>query len=216
MAKYTKEEVKEALTELRRLLKPGSTVYTVCTHVSASGMTRHISCFTTWKNPYTKKQDIRRIDHLVAKVCGFRRLEYKEGLLVQGCGMDMGFHVVYAIGRSLYPKGFKLAKKGKEAAMVTRQAAIMTADTQSNIDGCNMTQCTCNLGRILCNSAFVYDPLGETVAEIPLHLTPRLKEGFTSLCAGAALQKLNRELKGKRHAKKCMKQSPPCPRKTGK
>lgn len=59
------------------------------------------------------------------------------------------------------------------------------------------TPCTCRISRSECNSAFVYDDTGKTVAEIPMEQTPYLKAEFTTLCAGAALQKLNRELRVK-------------------
>ena len=35
------------------------------------------------------------------------------GLVVGGCGMDMGFHVVYSLGRVLWPKGFKVNGIGR-------------------------------------------------------------------------------------------------------
>jgi hypothetical protein len=29
----------------------------------------------------------------------------REGIVVGGCGMDMGFHLVYNLGATLWPKG---------------------------------------------------------------------------------------------------------------
>lgn len=52
-------------------------------------------------------------------------------------------------------------------------------------------QCTCGIGRTPCNSAFVYDTQGRTVAEIPADMVPSLRSEFTAVCAGAGLQKLN-------------------------
>lgn len=67
-----------------------------------------------------------------------------------------------------------------------------------------MTSCTCKISRTTCTMAFVYGDNGETVAEIPIELTFTLRPEFTALCAGAALQKLNRERKS-RHEKENQK-----------
>ena len=45
---------------------------------------------------------MRRISHLVAKVRGSRLTD--EGVIVNGCGMDMGFALVYNLSRTLYPQ----------------------------------------------------------------------------------------------------------------
>lgn len=58
-----------------------------------------------------------------------------------------------------------------------------------------MTPCACRISRTPCNMAFVYDIHGRAIAEVPMELTPRLRPELTTLCAGAALQKLNRDLK---------------------
>ena len=87
----------EAYNELREILKPGDTVYTTLEHVSRSGMQRVIRVFVFHDNqPYN-------LTYKVAKL-----LDYKEdpkhdyGLKVGGCGMDMGFSVVYNLSSALY------------------------------------------------------------------------------------------------------------------
>jgi len=75
MAKLTKaqqQDQQEAREALLEILKPGATVYTSCSHVARSGMSRTIE--------------------LCVPVVG-------------GCGMDMGFAVVYDLGLSLWPAG---------------------------------------------------------------------------------------------------------------
>jgi hypothetical protein len=98
---------------LKTFLKPGSTVYTVLRKVSSSGMSRHISVLVARKKRAYEGQPvkpvIRDIGWHVANVTGFT-LNDNHSLKVGGCGMDMGFHVVYSLGRALYPKGFKLRK----------------------------------------------------------------------------------------------------------
>lgn len=96
----------EGLAYLSGYLKPGDTVYTVLRHVSASGMSRRISCFVVAKvkgNPPVPYC----IDHLVAAVTGYRLATNGEGLKVSGAGMDMGFHVVYGLGATMWPDGTK-------------------------------------------------------------------------------------------------------------
>lgn len=45
----------------------------------------------------------------VAQVTG-RKMTDNHAIKCHGCGMDMGFDLVYTLGRCLYPKGFKLPK----------------------------------------------------------------------------------------------------------
>lgn len=95
-------EKEEARAELLKVLSPGDTVYTILRHVSASGMTRHIDVYTIQDNkPFY-------LTAYVSKLCGIRRLgpnASRWSLVVGGCGMDMGFHVVYTLGRALWPDG---------------------------------------------------------------------------------------------------------------
>lgn len=100
--KLTKSQLAEregALILLRSILKPGDTVDCILRHVSRSGMYRSISLLQRGKDG---PRDITRIAGLA---CGLKR-DRHDGLGVGGCGMDMGFHVVYSLGRALYPAGF--------------------------------------------------------------------------------------------------------------
>lgn len=99
---YTKDESAKAISHLREILSPGDTVYTVLRHVSRSGMQREISLFIG---------ECERIDWLVARALG-DRIGKNDGIVATGCGMDMGFELVYNLGRTLWPDGFKL-KKGE-------------------------------------------------------------------------------------------------------
>jgi hypothetical protein len=103
--KITKQAQKETADYLKSLLKPGDTVYTVLRSVSRSGMLRSISLKiirTDGARPY------------LMDITGYAGdlLEYSRGkdggLRVSGCGMDMGFHVVYNLSRVL----FGIADKG--------------------------------------------------------------------------------------------------------
>lgn len=102
----TKKTVKtEAAQELSNILKDISTdtIYTVIRHVSSSGMQREIS---------VRMIDAGRIislDWLVSNAMGIR-IGNHNGLVVKGCGMDMGFHLVDGINRAFAP----LSKKFKQ------------------------------------------------------------------------------------------------------
>ena len=95
----TRAQQAEALDKLREYLKPGDTVYTVLRHVSSSGMTRDISAVLLRDNEHVD------IDYLVARVLGYRRNQDHGGLRVSGCGMDMGFALVYDLSSKLFPRG---------------------------------------------------------------------------------------------------------------
>jgi hypothetical protein len=89
-----KQDQKTAINELGAILNniPTDTIYTVIRHVSNSGMQREIS---------VKMIDAGRIihlDYLVGEALGFKSGKH-NGLVVKGCGMDMGFHLVDSINR---------------------------------------------------------------------------------------------------------------------
>lgn len=95
-------EIEQAKTALRKLLKPNMTVYTIINHRSASGTSRSITLCIGGKNG-----EIIKLDHL-AITAGLGTFDAKNGgIKVSGCGMDMGFALVYDLGRTLWPNGTK-------------------------------------------------------------------------------------------------------------
>jgi hypothetical protein len=91
----------ESLARLREWIKPGDTLYTVLESVSRSGMSRTIRVVL----PYTTddgRVDFLHPNHAVSEVLGYRRAKRGDGLIVGGCGMDMGFHLVNGVSESLY------------------------------------------------------------------------------------------------------------------
>lgn len=104
------DKEKDTLTprlELRKLLEPGMKVYTILRHVSASGTSRRISVLYIDKKGHPQHLDWYLEEFGIAK-----RHKSKDGLSVSGCGMDMGYHLVYSLGRVLYPMGFSCAGEG--------------------------------------------------------------------------------------------------------
>lgn len=114
----------QALKRLRKL-KPGSTIFFVVTHVARSGMSRSIEFYVpAWETSSeyvhhgsatdrpmsterrtVKRMTIEKITWEMSRILGYRIDQRNGGIVVGGCGMDMGFHCVYNVGRVLWPKG---------------------------------------------------------------------------------------------------------------
>jgi len=78
-------------------LNPGDTVYTVLRHVSKSGMIRDISLYIIRDN-----EPLNITWHVADRL----KMNVKNnGIRIKGCGMDMGFHLVYGLGSALWPDG---------------------------------------------------------------------------------------------------------------
>lgn len=105
MAAKTNTEKKQAISTLRKMLPVGKTVFTSLNHVSRSGMQRRIRCYIV------RRGGIKDISYLVATALGDTLDD--RGIKVSGCGMDMGFHLVYSLGGALRPDGFKVKGVGR-------------------------------------------------------------------------------------------------------
>jgi hypothetical protein len=105
--KYSKEEIENAKASLLKSLKPGDTVYCVLRSVSKSGMSRRIDFYVI------KNNEPLYLSGLIGIVLGIGRSMDKDGLKVDGCGMDMGFSVVYNLGSVLFPDGFTVDGIGR-------------------------------------------------------------------------------------------------------
>ena len=93
----------EAIKQLRNCgIRPGATIFCKLEHVSRSGMFRRISFYTI------KKGELLRLNYPISILTGYKMDRSAEGLRVSGCGMDMGFVVVYNLGRRMFPKGGSL------------------------------------------------------------------------------------------------------------
>lgn len=103
MTKKEQSEQNEARETLRGILKPGQTVYTILRHVSRSGMQRSISLLVQ------EPDGMREISYLVARAMDYKIDRDRGGIKAGGCGMDMGFSLVYNLGYCLYPDGYGCA-----------------------------------------------------------------------------------------------------------
>src|SRR5262245_37817648 len=90
----------EAIERLRESIKPGDTIHTQILHVSRSGMLRIVGVYRLHEGDYDW------LSYNVAKATGQTFDNAREGVKVGGCGFDAGFHVVYDLAHSLWPKGF--------------------------------------------------------------------------------------------------------------
>lgn len=105
MTKISKSGQAEAIARLRVWLKPGATVHTILRHVSRSGMQRTISV-----RLFRKDGQVLDLDYNTSITLGMSLDRDRSGIKIGGCGMDMGFEIVYRLGRAVFPNGFKLAK----------------------------------------------------------------------------------------------------------
>lgn len=88
----------QACEELRAILSPRDEVACVLRHVSRSGMMRHISLFIA------RDGALHNITQRAADAMG-DTVARDGGIKMGGCGMDMGFALVYALGATLWPNG---------------------------------------------------------------------------------------------------------------
>lgn len=111
--KTTKTERDQAIERLREWFPKGSTVYTILRHVSRSGMQRTIGLVSLrgqedGRETNPNAVDIRHPNYAASEVLGYTLDKQREGVKVGGCGMDMGFAVVYDLARVLYDDGYAL------------------------------------------------------------------------------------------------------------
>ena len=92
----------EKMVQWIRMKRP--TIYCVCRHVSSSGMFRRISFYAIRRN------ELVYLDGLIEDLADYKRDKKEQGLRVTGCGMDMGFAVVYAFSHAIFAKGFRYRK----------------------------------------------------------------------------------------------------------
>lgn len=119
--KTTPAQRVEAIERLRELLSPGREVYVVSRGVAKSGMSRRITLHIVddaGPNRETAHPtdlsagdfDIRDITILAGHACGFTIIDSgpRFELRIHGGGMDMHFHTVYVLGRTLWPEGTRI------------------------------------------------------------------------------------------------------------
>lgn len=97
-ATQNKQEL-AALADLHWLLKPGSTIWSLNRHSSASGMTHWFDFYTIQGN------QLVRLTYLICVACGYKHCDKHGALKTTGGGMDMAFHTIYNLGQTMWPDG---------------------------------------------------------------------------------------------------------------
>lgn len=105
MTRATAAERDEAIKMLKALLSEGDRVYTVIRSVSPSGMSRTMDVFLI------RGGNLRRITSYVCDALQYKWDTKRCCLSVRGCGMDMGFAVVYELAAVLFGDGYKLQQE---------------------------------------------------------------------------------------------------------
>jgi hypothetical protein len=94
--KYSKEEIEHQKSLLLEWCPQGETIYTVLERVSRSGMQRSIKLFVI------KNSRPVHISYGVAVLLDLSRKPHEDGVTVNGCGMDMGYHLVHSLSYALH------------------------------------------------------------------------------------------------------------------
>lgn len=90
------ERAMNAREYLRALLVPGDAVTTVVSHVARSGMRRSIKVLIVADGQPAD------VSWAVCRAVGWKFDDTHGGVIVDGCGMDMGFHLVYTLATHLF------------------------------------------------------------------------------------------------------------------
>ena len=107
----------QVLADIKKKVRPGQTIYCTLRSVSASGMQRRISLHTIHKG------ELIPLDHAASVLTG-RTLSDKGGIVCNGCGMDMGFDLVYSLSYSIWPKGTRNGQPDKDGGYALRHSWI--------------------------------------------------------------------------------------------
>ncbi len=101
--RVSKADQAESIAKLREWLKPGDEVWTVLRHCSESGMLRVIQVVKLEaKPPEAGVVFPIWMGYHVARALGWGYDDQREGVRVTGVGMDMGFHLIYALSWALW------------------------------------------------------------------------------------------------------------------
>lgn len=103
-SKAQQQEANESKSWLLSVLKPGDTVYCILRHTSASGMQREIGLVVfvdgrPWHPNYR-----------VSKLLG-SRMGKQDGIIRNGCGMDMGADLVMNLSYALFGDSYALRQE---------------------------------------------------------------------------------------------------------
>jgi hypothetical protein len=103
--KEKQKEQLEAIEYLKKYIKQGDTLYTSVQKVSTNGMYRHIKVIGIEKNSPLFWS------WYVANALGYPYKEKTNAIGIGGCGMDMGFHLIYTLSQKLFNNGYAIKQR---------------------------------------------------------------------------------------------------------
>jgi len=89
-------EINEMKQNAISLLSKTDRIYCILRSVTKSGTCRSISFHVVDNN-----KNILNINYYISVILGYKFNKAYDGLRIEGCGMDMGFHVVNSLLREL-------------------------------------------------------------------------------------------------------------------
>jgi hypothetical protein len=98
----------EARETLLHLCPPGTTVFNVLEHRAPSGASRVIKSYVFDRALPGETISERFISGYISILLDWKRPDNRDGIKVNGGGMDMGFHLVYTLASVLHGDGYAL------------------------------------------------------------------------------------------------------------
>lgn len=102
-AEQKRQQRDQAIERLRETFPRGATVNVIIKHVTGSGMQRSMTVLSVDEDGV-----IHNDSWLVARALEWRFDDRRDAVKVNGCGMDMVFHLAYVLAQVLYGDGYAL------------------------------------------------------------------------------------------------------------
>lgn len=93
---FTQAEKDQDIANIKEYAPAGTTMYALIRNVSRSGMSRSIDLYVI------KDGRLVRMTAEARRILGLPYDSNHGGVKVQGCGMDMGYHLVDSLSRAVY------------------------------------------------------------------------------------------------------------------
>jgi len=97
---------KKVKSILRDFFPEGSTAYTLVTKVAPSGMSRHIMVAGS-----RRRGQVENVSWYISQLLGYKYKDGTRSVFIGGCGMDMGFALVYDLSFVLYEDGYAIKQQ---------------------------------------------------------------------------------------------------------
>jgi hypothetical protein len=103
MLSRSSDEIAKAREQLKKLVKPGDTLYTILRHTSTRGTSRHYSVYCIEDN---KPVWITGYVRTVCQYTDYKR--FPDVIVVAGGGFSGSNEIVMTLGRALFDRGHKI------------------------------------------------------------------------------------------------------------